>query len=149
MADRYFSRREAEELLPRIGKSLARAREQKKFLDNVEQDLAQAAARVMMLGGSIPPYQELVRKKSEREQFMTRVEEMVGEIQETGCVVKDVEEGLVDFPTLRDGREVYLCWKMGEKRIEYWHGIDEGFARRKPLDEGSGGEPAEGSRRIQ
>lgn len=132
-----------------IGKSLARAREQKKSLDGLEQDLAQAAARVMMLGGSIPPYQELVRKKNEREQSMARLEEVVGEIQETGCVVKDVDEGLVDFPTLRDGREVYLCWKLGEKRIEYWHGMDEGFAGRKPLDEGSGEEPLQGPRRIQ
>ncbi|MGH9470283.1 MAG: DUF2203 domain-containing protein [Terriglobia bacterium] len=141
MSERYFNRREAEELLPMIRKALAKAREQKKSLDALEQGLAQAAARIMMLGGSIPPYQELVRKRGEREQHMARLEESLSHIQEAGCVVKDVDEGLVDFPTLRDGREVYLCWKMGEKRIEYWHGMEEGFAGRKPLDESRPPEP--------
>lgn len=135
MSEKYFNREEAEELLPQIRKSLEKAREQKRTLDNLDQELTQAAARIMMLGGSIPPYQELVRKKGEREQFVSKLEEAVNRIQETGCLVKDLEAGLIDFPTLRDGREVYLCWKLGERRIEYWHGIEEGFAGRKPLDQ--------------
>jgi hypothetical protein len=134
MSERYFNREEAEELLPEIRKSLEKAREQKRTLDSLDQELAQAAARIMMLGGSIPPYQELVRKKGEREQFVSKLEDAVNHIQETGCVVKDLDAGLIDFPTIRDGREVYLCWKLGEKRIEYWHGLEEGFAGRKPLD---------------
>lgn len=148
MSERYFNREEAEELLPQIRKSLQKAREQKQTLDNLDQELAQAAARIMMLGGSIPPYQELVRKKGEREQFVSNLEEAVNRIQETGCVVKDLDAGLVDFPALRDGREVYLCWKLGEKHIGYWHGLEEGFAGRKPLDEESREEPP-GASRIQ
>ena len=57
----------------------------------------------------------------------------VSTIQDTGCLVKSVEDGLVDFPHLKDGREVYLCWRYGEDDIEYWHEVEAGFAGRKPL----------------
>ncbi|MGH9375522.1 MAG: DUF2203 domain-containing protein [Terriglobia bacterium] len=134
MAERYFDRKEAEDLLPVIGESLAKAREQKRSLDHLDQELAGAAGRVMMLGGSIPPYRELSRKRGEREESVARLEETLNRIQETGCVVKDLDAGLVDFPALRDGREVFLCWKLGERRIEFWHGVDEGYAGRKPID---------------
>jgi hypothetical protein len=64
---------------------------------------------------------------------LTGIARCVNAIHELGAVVKDPDEGLVDFPSRVDGREVYLCWKLGEDAIEYWHGIDEGFAGRKPL----------------
>jgi hypothetical protein len=54
-------------------------------------------------------------------------------IQELGAIVKDIDRGLVDFPALRDGEEVLLCWQLGEDEIRYWHGVDEGFAGRKKL----------------
>jgi hypothetical protein len=57
----------------------------------------------------------------------------VEEIQALGAVVKDIESGLVDFPSLRDGVEVELCWRVGEERIAFWHPVDEGFAGRRPL----------------
>jgi hypothetical protein len=50
-------------------------------------------------------------------------------------VVKDLDTGLLDFPTLYQGREVYLCWRLGESQINYWHGVDEGFAGRKAIDD--------------
>ena len=56
-------------------------------------------------------------------------------IQETGCMVKSLEEGLIDFSHLKDGREVYLCWRYGEEDILYWHEMDEGFLGRVPLVE--------------
>ena len=56
-------------------------------------------------------------------------------IQENGVVVKDLDIGLIDFPTLFRGEEVYLCWKLGETGIRFWHGLDEGFRGRKPIDE--------------
>ena len=51
-------------------------------------------------------------------------------------LVKDLDRGLVDFPALRDGEEVLLCWQVGEGEVAYWHGLEEGFAGRKPLDPG-------------
>jgi hypothetical protein len=75
--------------------------------------------------------------------------EAVNKIQETGCVVKDLDTGLIDFPSLLDGQEVYLCWKVGEDRIEYWHGLHEGFAGRKPLDNHPSTGPPPGRPRVQ
>ena len=56
-----------------------------------------------------------------------------GQIDEAGAQIKSLEEGLLDFPARREGELVLLCWKLGEGEIEYWHGLDEGFAGRKPL----------------
>ncbi len=133
MAEKYFNRHEAEELLPMIGDHLDRARRQKQRIDDLEGELSRATARILLLGGSIPPYAALAANKAEREKSQNQLAEAISKIQETGCVVKDLDEGLVDFPTLLDDEEVYLCWKRGEERIRYWHRTDEGFAGRKPL----------------
>jgi hypothetical protein len=135
MAEKYFNRREAEELLPMIGQFLEDARKQKQALDSITAQISNAALRIMMLGGSLPPFAELNRQKTQGEKLAEQLNHLIEQIQQTGCVVKDVETGLVDFPSWRGGEEVYLCWKLGEERIGYWHGIEEGFAGRKPLDE--------------
>ena len=62
-----------------------------------------------------------------------RLEDLVGKIQATGALIKDVNSGLVEFLALRDGREVYLCWRYDEGEIRYWHDIDAGFAGRTPI----------------
>jgi hypothetical protein len=62
-----------------------------------------------------------------------KMESLVNAIQGTGAVVKDLNNGLVDFLSLREGREVYLCWQYGEAEIQYWHEIQSGFAGRQPL----------------
>ena len=148
MSDRYFDRDEAEELLPMIATALVMAREHKQEMDRLDRDLSQAAAKIMMLGGWLPPHRDLAEKRLLREQAKEKVTQAVNEIHETGCVVKDLDEGLVDFPSLRDGQEVYLCWKLGEEHIGYWHGLTEGFAGRKPL-ENAGPEEPPGPRRVQ
>jgi hypothetical protein len=58
---------------------------------------------------------------------------IINRIEAYGCIVKDIDLGLIDFPSMRDGRAVYLCWKAGEERIDHWHGMDEGFSERKPV----------------
>ena len=55
-------------------------------------------------------------------------------IHTQGAIVKDLDEGLVDFPAVRDGEEILLCWRLGEEEVAYWHGLEEGFAGRQPLD---------------
>ena len=79
---------------------------------------------------------------SEAQELQDRVDETMAEIAgcvkaitELGVQVKDLDRGLVDFPSLRGGEEVLLCWHVGEDEIRYWHGVDEGFAGRKPLDQ--------------
>jgi hypothetical protein len=149
MAEKYFDRDEAEQLLPMIGESLGRALEQKKIIETLDEEFARASARIMALGGSVPPSRELARKKSERDQSASQLKEIVTQIQDTGCVIKDLDVGLVDFPSLRDGQEVYLCWKLGEDHIGYYHGVDEGFAGRKPLDDSlPEDEPPSGPSRV-
>lgn len=149
MAEKYFNRKEAEELLPMIGQFLEDARKQKRILDSITAEISHATARIMMLGGSLPPFAELNRKKSQCDKVSEQLAQTIDEIQQTGCLVKDLDSGLVDFPSLRKGEEVYLCWKLGEARIEYWHGIEEGFAGRKPLDESQSEDERPNSSRVQ
>lgn len=59
---------------------------------------------------------------------------LIHRIEGFGCIVKDIDLGLLDFPSARGDEPVYLCWKSGEERIAHWHGIDEGFPMRKPID---------------
>jgi hypothetical protein len=148
MADKYFDREEAEALLPLIGRLVGEAIQQKRLVNGIDEELAKMIARIMALGGSIPPSAEISRKRSERERQVSSLQQTVEQIQRTGCVVKDLEVGLVDFPSRRSGEEIYLCWKLGEEHIEYYHGMDEGFAGRKPLDDTSGDEPASGGSRL-
>lgn len=63
-----------------------------------------------------------------------RFDALIHQIQSTGAQIKDVNIGLLDFPAMRDGREVYLCWKHGEEDIAFWHEIDAGFAGRQPIE---------------
>jgi hypothetical protein len=145
MTEKYFDRREAEELLPTIAPWLEEARGEKQKVDALQGELTQAASRIMVLGGTSPPFASLLRQKTEHDQAAARLAGIVNRIQETGCLVKDLDLGLVDFPSLLEGEEVYLCWKLGEERIAFWHGIEEGFAGRKPLDEtGMGPTPPQG-----
>lgn len=141
MAEKYFNRQEADELLPILEPQLREARRQKQRIDALQAELAKAASRIMHLGGSFPPYAELARQKAESERATRQLLQTVEEIQQSGCLVKDLDAGLVDFPSLLKGEEVYLCWKLGEERIGYWHGIEEGFAGRKPLVDSGPAEP--------
>ena len=59
--------------------------------------------------------------------------DLMRNIEEMGCEIKGIREGLIDFPSLREGREVYLCWRMPEKEILFWHDVNAGFSGRKPI----------------
>lgn len=65
--------------------------------------------------------------------LLERFNAHLSELEALGCELKDLDQGLVDFPTYRDGKLVYLCWRRGEDRIRYWHTLDAGFAGRQPL----------------
>ena len=71
--------------------------------------------------------------KSTSDQLARQLEEGVEEILDQGIIVRDMSLGLVDFPSLRDNRDIYLCWIGGEVRVEYWHEIDQGFSHRQPI----------------
>lgn len=63
-----------------------------------------------------------------------RLDALIHKIQDMGVIIKDINIGLLDFPAIKDGREVYLCWKQGEATIAFWHEIDDGFAGRQPIE---------------
>ena len=83
-------------------------------------------------GGGIPPA-TLAEAAAEIERIARELARVVDEIGEHGAEVKDLDEGLIDFPALRRGETVLLCWKLGEDEIRYWHGLEDGFAGRRPL----------------
>ena len=64
---------------------------------------------------------------------MGRMEKEIKRLEELGCILKDMSMGLVDFPAVRLGSRVWLCWKLGEEKVQYWHTRDEGYSGRKPI----------------
>ncbi len=83
-------------------------------------------------GGDLTPT-DFVEVEEELELQASALAACIERIQSAGAQVKDLDQGLLDFPALRDGEEILLCWRLGEDEIEYFHGTDEGFAGRKPL----------------
>ena len=78
--------------------------------------------------GGNPTLSKLVRD-------FERLDDLLHRVQSTGALIKDMASGLLDFPALRNGQEVYLCWKVGEAKIEFWHEIEAGFAGRQPIED--------------
>ena len=77
-----------------------------------------------------------VALQHEVERAEAELAEALGALEEIGVVVKDIDAGLIDFPALREGEEVLLCWQLGEPELTWWHGVDEGFRGRKPIEPG-------------
>jgi len=78
-------------------------------------------------------FKEYVIKKQELNTAVSNVYKAIEDLESMGVMIKSVEEGLLDFPSIRFNEEVWLCWKEGETEIKFWHGKDEGFMGRKPL----------------
>ena len=78
-------------------------------------------------------FKDYVIKKQELNSAISNLYKSIEELENTGVMIKSVEEGLLDFPSIRFNEEVWLCWKEGETEIKFWHGKDEGFMGRKPL----------------
>lgn len=131
---RYFTLLEAEALLPEVEKLLKALISSKNELERAEGGMARIQQRIAISGGMIPPRAELLSLKDSRERAARNLKSIMESIEETGCQLKDIETGLVDFPTLYLGKEVYLCWKLGEKGINFWHHVEDGFRGRQPID---------------
>ncbi len=135
MADRSFTLDEAQSLLPVLESLLRTAIDGKQLIESVDTEFQEVAHRVFLNGGTFLNVVHLARRKAEREKAMQRVKDAIAEIDSTGVQVKDLDIGLLDFPCEVDGHTVLLCWKLGEKSITHWHGVSEGFAGRKRIDE--------------
>ena len=78
-------------------------------------------------------FEKFVSKKQEVNAAVTNLHKSVQQLEDMGVLIKSIEEGLLDFPSKRFDREVWLCWKQGESEVKFWHGKEEGFMGRKPL----------------
>jgi hypothetical protein len=135
MSDRTFTLDEAHSLLPVLESLLRTAISAKKLMEQVEAEQQALARRLFLNGGTYLDVVPLARRKAERMKAEQRAKDALAEIDSIGVQVKDLDVGLLDFPCQVEGRTVLLCWKLGEKSITHWHGTEEGFAGRKPIDE--------------
>jgi hypothetical protein len=135
MSKQTFTLDEAQTLLPVLESLLRTAIDSKQLIEEVDDELQDTAHRVFLNGGMLLNVVKLARRKAEREKAVQRVKDAVAEIDATGVQVKDLEMGLLDFPCRVNGEIILLCWKLGEQGITHWHGTEEGFAGRKPINE--------------
>ena len=125
--DRHYSLAEANASLPGVTDLLERLRGARERLSDSEAREALTEAGPTN-GGGAPG-------KVVSEAFLALRDGLV-ELREREVVLRDLERGLVDFPAIREGREIYLCWEEGEDEIAFWHEPDTGFAGRKPIEDG-------------
>jgi hypothetical protein len=129
---KFFTREEAEALLPQIEPLLQDLQKRHRALLPLRQELE--TLRQRMRGNGHGLHQQLERLNRAYAAIIEEVNRLVRRIQTFGCQLKDPAMGLIDFPALRDGREVLLCWRLGEEGIHWWHETTTGFMGRQPLD---------------
>ena len=130
---KFFTLQEAEDWIPRIERWLREAIEARKDATEAEEVLQEVSQRIQMSGGMEIQPAKIAGHRARKDVSVRRFTEAIESIHSSGCVVKDLDTGLIDFPAKRGSDEVYLCWKLGEARIEFWHGMEEGFAGRKRI----------------
>ena len=133
---KVFTLKEANEVLPRLTPMLQELRVTREVIlkMEVEIDTLELLAENKSSEGVSP---EVSRKVEEYTKLVNRFYALIDEIHETGCILKDVDMGLVDFYTLYKGKVVYLCWRAGEAEVGFWHDIGGGYSNRFPLEEKS------------
>jgi hypothetical protein len=129
---KLFTREEAEALLPKIEPLLQEIQQLGREIAEHESHLQVDQTKLMSNGHKPPADTETLQ--NEVRILNRRIRANVDAILAMGVIVKDLAEGLIDFPSLLHGREVYLCWRLGEDGIHWWHEIEGGFAGRQPLD---------------
>ncbi len=123
----FFTTNEANEALPDVIKKFEYALSKKNEVTKLEQQLQMSLS-------STNSFEEYVTQKQKLNSAITKFYESVEILENTGVVVKSIEQGLLDFPSKRFNEEVWLCWKYGETEIKFWHEKDSGFSGRKPIE---------------
>ena len=122
MTEKRYTVAEADALLPYLAPALVELRERSEEAARIKAAMDAAA---VSNGGS-----------SERERWarvLARVDELFEKLETWGVELRDLETGLVDLPTMVDGQDAYLCWRLGEPNVAYWHSPEDGFRGRRPL----------------
>ena len=129
---RHFTAEEANGALAEVRPLVERMVEQRRLHVEALERQEELEGHIRGNGGGIPPA-ELADTAAEVERLARELAKVVDEVAALGAEVKDLDEGLIDFPALRRGETVLLCWKLGEDEIRYWHAVEDGFAGRRPL----------------
>ena len=132
MPERFFTPEEANDALEVVRPLAERMVEARAALLRAQRQQAELVTRIASNGGGLAP-SDVSEVAAEVERASRDLMGAVDELQGLGVLVKDLDRGLVDFPCVHRGRELLLCWELGEDEVAYWHGLEEGFAGRRPL----------------
>jgi hypothetical protein len=145
---RYFSLAESEKLLPEVERCLRDALFHRSEYVKADDELDGSVQHIRMSGGARVDRGAYLAARARRDSSAAALKDSLEHIERIGALVKDLDIGLIDFLSLYRGREVCLCWKLGEDRIRFWHGTEEGFGGRKEIDDefrsGHGGQRGNG-----
>ena len=123
--NKYFTVKEANALIPQLLVDIPRLQDLMESLTQKYPDVQKAREKAPLNGGSL--------QGADYINCIFKINSITEQLESKGCILKGIRYGLIDFPSLRDGKEVYLCWKIPEQRIEYWHDIQAGFAGRQRI----------------
>jgi len=130
--ERYFTVEEANEALAEVRPLAEELVSHRRAFVELQERQSAIATRISGNGGNVEP-SELQEVQDRLDVEVAGITRCVARIHDLGAQVKDLDEGLVDFPARRGDEDVLLCWRLGEDEIEFWHGLDEGFSGRRPL----------------
>ena len=128
---RLFTVREANELIPTLSESLRDLLAKREELQVRRRELAALEVRARSDGQEMAA--AVTQTRRALDDLMAEMNDGIDRITALGCELKDLAHGLIDFPSSRDGRRVYLCWRLGEEHVAFWHELESGFAGRQPL----------------
>lgn len=131
---RLFTLTEAERTRAQLEPVLLEAMEARRKAKALDEKMTELAARIQMSGGMRFDYQRAGQQRLDQNNLESSIAAALEKIHATGCVVKDLDVGLLDFPARLNDEDIYYCWRVGEDRIRFYHRQDEGFAGRKPID---------------
>ncbi len=137
-----FTLTEAERTRAEVEPLLLEAMAARRRMIELDQQLGSLAERIQRQGGLAVSYDSAAKLRMDHDAFIDSIQSSLDAIHATGCQVKDLDTGLLDFPGRINGQDICYCWRVGEERIRFYHGQDEGFSGRKPIapgDTGPGG----------
>ena len=125
---------EAQTLLPVLESLLQRAREAALKAAGIELEMQRLSHRIFLSGGMHVDVAVVARRRAEHDKASQETKDTLAEIEAIGVQVQDLQEGVLDFPCQVEGKQVMLCWKLGETAITHWHEVEEGAEKRQPVD---------------
>lgn len=122
---RIFTPQEANRALPEVKQMFRSIVSQKDYVVSLQEELQQIE--------SVSSLEKLIKKKQQLNAAVSKLYKLIELLENMGILIKSVDEGILDFPSVRFNEDVWLCWKFGETEVKFWHNKDEGFTDRKSL----------------